>query len=166
VEEYSLKTRILLADDHALTREGMRRLLQTDNSLEVVAEAENGQQALDLTDSTRPHVVIMDISMPQVNGIQATAEIRKRYPHVAVLAQSGHANRSYITAMLEAGAQGYILKQHIWDDLLRAVQAVMAGQSFLGTDVSDALGPNHLEPTGKAEKNPPCTTSHIPNRVS
>ncbi|MFC1764199.1 response regulator transcription factor [Planctomycetota bacterium] len=140
-----MKTRILLADDHALTREGMRRLLQTDNSMEVVAEAKNGQEALDLTGSTQPNVVIMDISMPHVNGIQATTEIRKRYPHVLVLAQSGHANHAYITAMLDAGAQGYILKQHIWDDLLKAVHTVVAGQSFLGTEVSDTLDPSTLE---------------------
>lgn len=133
----TVKTRILLADDHALTREGIRRLLSTQKDVEIVAEAASGQEALDLMHEARPDVVIMDISMPELNGIQTTQIIRRLFPHVQVVAQSGHSENAFVRAMFNAGASAYILKAFLSEDLLCAIRSVVAGKPYLGTEVRD-----------------------------
>ena len=125
------KIRILLAEDHVLVREGTRELLQQEQDMEVVGEAGDGEEAIELTTNLHPDVVIMDISMPKVNGIEATKRIKELYPATAVLILTAYDNEQYIFALLEAGAAGYLLKNVRRSELIDAVRAVHAGESVL-----------------------------------
>lgn len=125
------KIRVLLADDHVIVREGTRELLRHESDIEVVGEAGDGQQAIDLTTTLRPDVVLMDIAMPKLNGIEATKQIKALCPGTAVLVLTAYDNDQYIFALLEAGAAGYLLKNVRGSDLIDAVRAVHAGESVL-----------------------------------
>jgi DNA-binding NarL/FixJ family response regulator len=123
--------RILLADDHAVVREGTKELLDREQDLEVVAEARDGKEAVQLAISTRPDVIVMDFAMPELNGIQATRQIKAIAPSIAVLVLTAYDSDQYIFAFLEAGAAGYLLKDVHVDELTRAIRAVHAGESVL-----------------------------------
>jgi len=123
--------RILLADDHALVRQGTRELLEQQEDLEVVAEASDGREAVQLALRENPDVVIMDFSMPELNGIEATRHIKAVAPNIAVLVLTAYDSDQYIFAFLAAGAAGYLLKDVSVDQLIRAVRAVHAGESML-----------------------------------
>ncbi len=125
------KIRILLADDHAVVRQGTRELLEREEDLEVVAEAGDGEEAVRLATSQRPHVAIMDISMPKLNGIEATRQIKATCPAITILVLTAYDDDQYIFALLEAGAAGYLLKNVHADELIKAVRAVHAGESVL-----------------------------------
>lgn len=125
------KIRILLADDHAVVRQGTRELLTREADLEVVAEAGDGEEAVRLARAHAPDVVIMDIAMPKLNGIEATRQIKAANPRISVLALSAYDDDQYIFALLEAGAAGYLLKNVGADDLVRAIRAVAAGEAVL-----------------------------------
>ena len=125
------KIRILLADDHALVREGTKELLEREDDLEVVAEAGDGKTAVQLATKRRPDVVIMDFAMPKLNGIEATRQIKAIDPSIAVLVLTAYDNEQYIFAFLEAGAAGYLLKDAHIDELIKAIRAVHAGESIL-----------------------------------
>jgi two-component system response regulator NreC len=131
--------RILLVDDHAVVRAGLRMLLGADPELEIVGEAENGAQALRLTGELAPDVVLMDISMPDMNGIEATRRIKVENQHAAVLALTMHEDDQYFFAMLAAGASGYVPKRAAPDDLISAIHAVNSGGVFLFPSVARAL---------------------------
>ncbi len=124
------RLRILLADDHTLVRHGLRKILEERADWEVVAEAANGREAVNLTLQHRPDVAVLDIAMPLLNGTEATRQIVRRAPEVQVLILSMHADEAYITEVLHAGAKGYLLKDAADVELLRAVTAVAAGKSF------------------------------------
>ena len=128
--------RVLLADDHQLLRQGMRSLLANDARIEVIGEAENGRSAVELARQLVPDVVVMDISMPDLNGIDATRQIRKRSPGIQVLALSAHADRQFVAQVLAAGASGYLLKDCAFDELCRAVSAVAKKQVYLSPAVA------------------------------
>ena len=123
--------RILLADDHALVRQGTRELLEQQEDLEVVAEASDGKEAVQLTLRERPDVVIIDFAMPELNGIEATRQIKAVAPNIAVLVLTAYDSEQYVFAFLEAGAAGYLLKDVSVDELIKAVRAVYAGESVL-----------------------------------
>lgn len=125
------KIRILLADDHVVLREGTRELLEREEDMEVVAEAGDGQEAVRLATSLRPDVAIMDISMPVLNGIEATKQLKAIHPATAVLVLTAYDDDQYIFALLEAGAAGYLLKDVHASELVRAIRAVHAGESVL-----------------------------------
>ncbi|UCH86713.1 MAG: response regulator transcription factor [Dehalococcoidia bacterium] len=125
------KIRVLLAEDHVVVREGTRELIQREQDMEVVGEAGDGEQAIELAATLRPDVVIMDIAMPKVNGIEATKRIKELYPTTAVLILTAYDNEQYIFALLEAGAAGYLLKNVRRSELIDAVRAVRAGESVL-----------------------------------
>jgi len=125
------KIRLLLAEDHVLVREGTRELIQREQDMEVVGEAGDGEEAIELATKLRPDVVIMDIAMPKVNGIEATRRIKELYPATAVLILTAYDNEQYIFALLEAGAAGYLLKNVRRSELIDAVRAVHAGESVL-----------------------------------
>lgn len=125
------KIRILLADDHVLVRQGTRELLEREEDLEVVAEAGDGEEAVQLADSQHPDVAIMDIAMPKLNGIEATRQIKSHHPAIAVLVLTAYDDDQYIFALLEAGAAGYLLKDVPVNELIKAVRAVHSGESVL-----------------------------------
>jgi NarL family two-component system response regulator LiaR len=125
------KIKVIIADDHALFREGTRRLIEQQKDMEVIGEASDGQEAIKLVTELRPHVVLMDIAMPRVNGIEATQQIKARYPATAVLILTAYDNDQYIVALLDAGAAGYLLKNVSGADLVNAIRAVHAGEAVL-----------------------------------
>lgn len=139
-----MSLRVLLVDDHKLVRQGFRRLLEDEPDVEVVGEASNGVEAIELATQLKPDVVVMDMSMPQLDGVQATVEIRKRVPETAILVLSMYSEDHYVRNALEAGAKGYLLKDAVDVDLTTAVRKVAAGEQYLGPGV--AAPPPQKEP--------------------
>lgn len=133
------KTRILLADDHAVVRSGFRMILASQADMEVVGEVSNGRDAVEQTTSLQPDVVIMDVTMPELNGIEATRRIADCAPRTRVLALSMHKDSVYVREILRAGACGYLLKDSGEGDLVNAVRAVARGEAYLSSAVSDAV---------------------------
>jgi DNA-binding NarL/FixJ family response regulator len=127
--------RVLLADDHTLVRKGLRSILEKENGIEVVDEAENGAETLKKIEPTPPDVVVMDIGMPVLNGIETTRRIKKRYPEVKVLVLTMHAVDEYIIEILKAGASGYVLKKSAPSELISAIRTVHEGGSFLSPSI-------------------------------
>jgi two-component system response regulator NreC len=142
--------RVLLADDHAVVRAGLRMLLAADPGLEIVGEAETGSQALQLVAELQPDVVLMDISMPDMNGIEATRRIKAAHPDVAVLALTMHEDDQYFFEMLAAGASGYVPKRAAPNDLISAIYAVQGGGVFLFPSVARALVQDYLQRSARA----------------
>jgi len=138
------KLRVLLADDHIVMREGLRALLDRQSNLEVVGECENGREAVELAGSLRPDVVVMDVGMPGLNGIEATKTIVDRHSSPAVVILSMHADESYVMRALKAGARGYLLKDSAAADLIGAIQAVSQGRSFFSPKVSRILAEDYV----------------------
>ena len=131
--------RILLADDHAILREGIRALLEDQPDMAVVSEAADGRRAVELACQQRPDVVVMDIGMPLLNGLEATRQIKRDCPQVAVLILTMHDNEEYVSQSLEAGASGYVLKRAASSELVMAIRAVAAGQNYLSPAVTKLL---------------------------
>jgi DNA-binding NarL/FixJ family response regulator len=131
--------RILLADDHGVVRKGLRFLLEQQPGMEVVGEASDGREAVRLAETELPDVVIMDIAMPLLNGIEATAQILKRAPKTAVIILSMHSDEDYLLSALNAGAKGYLLKESAEVDLVRAIQAVVKGTPFFSPDIAHTM---------------------------
>jgi DNA-binding NarL/FixJ family response regulator len=125
------KLRILLADDHKMIREGLRSLVNGQADMEVVGEADTGAAAVALTVELQPDVVVMDVSMPEMNGLQATDELRRRCPLVTILALTRHVDDGYFQQLMKAGASGYVLKQSSAEVLLSGIRVVAAGKSYL-----------------------------------
>jgi DNA-binding NarL/FixJ family response regulator len=133
------RIRVLLADDHAVVRRGLRGFFELLDDIEIVGEAEDGRQAVDLVDALRPDVVLMDLLMPVMDGIAATAEIKERFPDVEVVALTSFIEEERVTAALEAGATGYLLKDADADDLAVAVRRAHAGEVHLDPQVARLL---------------------------
>lgn len=133
------KTRVLLADDHTVVRHGFRRILDAQDDLEVVGEAANGREAVDSARGLQPDIVVMDVTMPELNGIEATRRIGEAAPRARVLALSMHKDAVYVREILRAGAKGYLLKDSSEADLLTALRAVARGEAFLSPAISDAV---------------------------
>lgn len=143
------KLRILLAEDHILVREGTRGMLEREPDLEVVGEAGDGEQAVSLAERLKPDVAIVDIAMPKLDGIQATKEIKKRSPSTAVLVLTAYDDDEYVFALLEAGAEGYLLKNARSSELIDAIRAVHAGQSVLHPRIARKVVDRYLSPARK-----------------
>ncbi len=133
------KIRIVLADDHTIMRSGLRLLLEQQPDFKVVAEAANGREAVQLVGRHHPDVAILDIGMPELNGIEATRQIMSQDPHPSVVILSMHSDESYVLRALKAGARAYILKNAAEADLIRAVLAVSEGKSFFSPVISKML---------------------------
>lgn len=133
------KIRILLADDHKLVRQGFRLILMSQEDMDVVGETGSGKEAVELAKTLKPDVVVMDVTMPELNGIEATRRIRETSPHVRVLALSVHRESVYVREIIRAGAEGYLLKESADTDLLAAVRAVAEGHSYLSPEISGAI---------------------------
>jgi len=138
------KLRILLADDHIVMRTGLRALLERQTDLEVVGESENGRETVELAASLRPDVVVMDVGMPLLNGIDATKTIVSQNPATAVVILSMHVDESYVMRALSAGARGYLLKDSGAADLIGAIHAVSQSKSFLSPKVSRILAEDYV----------------------
>jgi len=146
-----MSIRILLADDHKITREGLRSLLEKNKDTEVIGEAQNGREAVQLAIDLQPDIVIMDVSMPDLNGIEATKEILKEVENAKVIALSMHSDRSFVTEMLKSGASGYLLKDCAFDELTRAIETVQKGQIYLSPSVSGDLVSSLLNGSGQVD---------------
>ena len=138
------KLRILLADDHIVMRTGLRALLERQPNLEVVGESENGREAIELVTSLKPDVVVMDVGMPVLNGIEATKTIVTQHPTTAVVILSMYVDESYIMRALKAGARAYLLKDSAPADLIGAIQAVSQNKSFFSPKVSRILAEDYV----------------------
>jgi DNA-binding NarL/FixJ family response regulator len=131
------KLRILLAEDHETVRDGLKLLVSSQPDMEVVAEANNGRIAVQLAQELLPDVVVMDVSMPELNGLQATKKLKQRCPQVKVLTLTRHTDDGYLQQLLQAGASGYVLKQSKSVELLRAIRAVADGQTYLDPAITE-----------------------------
>ncbi len=142
------KIRVLLADDHAILREGIRALLSLSKDIEVVGEAGDGQAAIDRVGELSPDVVLMDIAMPGLDGLEATRRIKERFEGVKVLILTQHENREYVFPILKAGADGYVLKKAAGTELISAIRAVYGGGTFLYPSVAKTVVEDYLRPDG------------------
>ena len=131
--------RVLLADDHGIVRRGLHYLLERSPEFQVVGEASDGREAVKMSEELSPDVVVMDIAMPNLNGIEATAQILKKNPAVGVIILSMHSDEAYLVRALSAGAKGYLLKDSAEADLIRAVQAVSEGRPFFSPAIAETL---------------------------
>lgn len=140
-----MKITVILADDHQVIRQGLRTLIEQQDDMEVVAEASNGRQAVDMCDDLKPDVVVMDVAMPDLNGIEATRQIANECPSTKVLALSMHADKHYAAGMLGAGAAGYVLKDCAFDELAGAIRRVASGRSYLSADIESVVVRDYVE---------------------
>ena len=131
--------RIVIADDFGIVREGLKSLIEKQDDLEVIGEAENGRQAVELARNLCPDLIIMDITMPDVNGIEATEMILKDNPRIKIIALSMYANKRFVGEMLRAGAMGYVLKSYLFEELLRAIQTVSEERHYLSPQITNVL---------------------------
>jgi DNA-binding NarL/FixJ family response regulator len=134
-----MSIKIILADDHQIVRQGLRTLLAAEPDMEVVAEADNGRAVLKQVQDLSPHVVIMDISMPDLNGIEATRQILAESPGVKVIALSMHSDSLFVLNMLRAGASGYLLKDCALEELVKAIRTVVSQKTYLSPGISDIV---------------------------
>lgn len=139
-----MSVRILVADDHKIVRDGLRSLLEKTPDMEVVAEGEDGRTTAQLARKLRPDVVIMDVAMPGLNGVEATRQIIATVPGVKVVALSMHSDTMYVSGMLSAGASGYLAKDCAIDELIGAIRTVMANKVYLSPDVAEVLAEDYV----------------------
>lgn len=141
--------RILIADDHAIVRHGLARLIDEESDLKVIGEATNGQMAVEKAMALKPDIIIMDIAMPRMNGIEAAKRIRKQLPKTKILILSMYSHEHYIHELLETGVSGYLLKDASGRDIIKAIRAAMRNETFLSPTISTMLVENYLSPKRK-----------------
>lgn len=149
-----MNIKVLLVDDHAIIREGLRSLLEKQPGMEVVADTDDGRKARQLVQELSPDIVIMDITMPGLNGIEATRQITAEFPDVKVIALSIHSKRRYVADMLSAGANGYILKECLFDELVTAIKAVAAGGRYLSPRITDVVVSDYVKRLSASDGSP------------
>ncbi len=138
------KIRILVVDDHALVREGITAILKLQDDMEVLAEASDGKEAIQKAAKLRPDLILMDIAMPGLGGLEATVEIKKSHPEIKVLVLSQYDDKEYVNRLLKAGVSGYILKHAVGTDLITAIRAVARGESYLYPAITSSLIDDYL----------------------
>jgi two-component system response regulator NreC len=146
-----MKVRILLADDHQIMREGLKALLGKRSSIEVIAEAENGIEALNIARQERPDVIVMDIAMPDINGIEVTRQLRSELADIKIIALSMHSDRRFVSEILKAGASAYVLKHAAFEDLEKAIKAVMMNRTFLSADILESVVSDYVSQLSSSE---------------
>jgi two-component system response regulator NreC len=145
--------RVLIADDHKIIRDGLKALINTESGMEVIAEAENGPDSVQLSRQLRPTVAILDVSMPGMSGIEATRMIRKEAAGTRVIGLSMHSDRRYVLGMLEAGASGYLLKDCAFAELVKAVRDVAEGNTYLSPRISEVVVKGYLDKVPGTRRN-------------
>ena len=150
--------KILLIDDHTVLREGLKALLNSEAGLEVVGDAANGRAGIQAADQLKPDLVIADISMPGLNGIESVRILRRSYPYMKLIILSMHAGREYVAQALQAGANGYVLKQGDTNEVISAIQAVMNGRTYFSPAISRHFSDDSLSHTPVVEEGPRLTT--------
>lgn len=143
--------KVLLADDHRIVREGVRALLEKEHDIEIISEAEDGLTTLKLVEEIQPDVVLMDIGLPGLNGIEATRQIVSRFPKVKVLALSMYSDRRFVVSILSAGASGYLQKDCAAEELVHAIRNVAADQTYLSAKVADVVVKDYFHHIGKTQ---------------
>jgi len=151
------KIRVVLAEDHESVRQGLRLLLETKNDIEIVADAANGRVALDRVKALKPDVAVLDLAMPEMNGLAATKAIKQAAPQVNVVALTRHADDAYVQELLSAGASGYVLKQSPIEELLKAIRAVAAGDRYLDSTLVARNAKAYLSRYSSEPSRPPIT---------
>jgi two-component system response regulator NreC len=134
-----MKIRIILADDHAIVRQGLSRAIQQEDDIDVVGQASNGRVTIDLVRKLSPDILITDISMPDLNGVEATRQVLRECPDVRVIALSMHSSRQFVMEMFRAGAVGYLLKDCDYDELVKAIHAVAEGKVYVSPSIGDVI---------------------------
>ena len=152
-----MSIKVLLADDHKILREGLIVLLKKQHDIELIGEAEDGREAVRKTLELKPDVVIMDIGMPELNGIEATRQIKAALPEVNVIALSIHSDKRFVTGMLKAGALGYLLKDSAFNELVKAIKAVDDNKTYIGSGITEIIIEDYLY-----QLNKDTTTSDSP----
>lgn len=142
-----MKIKVLIVDDHQLFREGIVTLLSSSENIEVVAEAEDGQVAVEKVKHYKPDVVLLDIAMPRMNGIDATKKIKAQMPDIKIIILSMHLEKEYVKGVLEAGADGYLVKNCTYFQLTDAIQSVFSGKKYLSQDITDQVISGYLTPS-------------------
>ena len=137
--------RIVLADDHTILREGLRSLLSVDPDFEIIGEAGDGREAVRCVEKLGPDLLLMDLSMPRMSGMDAISEIKKRYPKTKIIALTVHKTEEYLLSTLQAGVDGYVLKDATHDELVMAIHHVMAGERYLSPGISEKVITGYLE---------------------
>jgi DNA-binding NarL/FixJ family response regulator len=156
------KVRIVLAEDHTILREGLRALLTADPDFEIIGEAADGREAVRFVEKQIPDLILMDLSMPRMTGMDAIREIKKRYPQTKIIALTVHKTEEYLRTTLQAGADGYVLKDATHEELMMAVESVLKGKTYLSPGVSGRVIEGYLE--GKESQMPPSTLGLLSQR--
>jgi DNA-binding NarL/FixJ family response regulator len=154
-----MSIKVLIADDHQIMREGLRSLLEKEIDIQVLGEAEDGRMIQRMARELRPDVIIMDVAMPDLNGIEATRQIVAELPGVKIIALSMHDDRRFVLNMLKAGASGYMLKDCAFKDLAKAIRVVMSDKTFLSHEVADIVVKDYLSTTQPIESSAFCLLS-------
>ena len=160
-----MSIRIILADDHAILRHGLNRLIQQQEDMEVIAQAGDGHSIVDLTRELSPDIVVMDIGMPDLNGIDATMQITRDFPQVKIIGLSMHSGKKFISEMLKAGASGYLLKDCAFEELITAIKTVMEGKTYLSPSIADVIVENYVRPSNHEESSAFSTLSQREREV-
>jgi DNA-binding NarL/FixJ family response regulator len=142
-----MSIKIMVVDEHKILREGLSTLIAKQPDMEIIGEATDGREALQLLDKLMPDLILMDVTMPNLNGIEATRKIKSRKPDIEVIALSLHSDRRYVLGMIDAGASGYLLKECAFDELVRAINTVMAKKKYLSPGISDILIEEYVKKT-------------------
>jgi two-component system response regulator NreC len=146
-----MSIRVILADDHTIVRHGLSRLINQQEDMEVIAQAANGHSTVELTRELSPDMVIMDIGMPDLNGIDATRQITRDFPNVKVIGLSMHSGKKFVIEMFKAGASGYLLKDCAVEELTTAIKTVAAGKTYLSPSITDVVIDNYVRQSKKKE---------------
>jgi two-component system response regulator NreC len=134
-----MRIKIMVVDEHKIVREGLATLIAKQPNMEIVGEATDGREALDLVEKNTPDLILMDVTMPNLNGIEATRRIKLKNPEIEIIALSLHSERQFVLGMIRAGASGYLIKQCTFDELVLAINTVMEGKNYLSREIANVL---------------------------
>ena len=156
-----MNIKIVVVDEHKILREGLSTLIDKQPDMEIIGEATDGREALQLMEELKPDLILMDVTMPNLNGIEATRKIKSKNPNIEIIALSLHSDRRYVLGMIDAGASGYLLKECAFEELVRAINTVMAKKKYLSPGISDILVAEYFK---KTEQDKPTIYSKLTPR--